>query len=185
MSLKIVTTPNSPLKVQLTRVSHVYLRHPDTEQFKKFAADFGLVEAHREGDVVYFRGYGRDQYCYVLLPSVDGTKKFEGGAWALKSKDDLEKALKLPGATHRDLSHLPGGGEMVSITSPGGALIHLVWGQEDRETLDHETSAIVKNLGPYNKPFTKERKGEPPFILLYRSDFDKIMLTTNRRISTL
>jgi hypothetical protein len=56
MSLKIAATPNSPLKVQLARLAHVYLRHPDTEQFKKFAADFGLVEAHRDGDMCYREG---------------------------------------------------------------------------------------------------------------------------------
>jgi hypothetical protein len=50
----------------------------------------------------------------------------------LKSKDDFEKAMKLPGATCGDLNRLPGGDEMVSIPTPGKALNHLVWGQEDR-----------------------------------------------------
>lgn len=160
MSTKITSTPNSPLKVQLARLSHVYLCHPDPERFLIFANDFGLTETHRDGDAVYLRGYGKDQYCYVLLPSKTGKKEFQAGAWVVHSREDLEKALKFPGAVHKDLSNLPGGGELVSVQSPGGTLINLVWGQEDREVLGTETSAIVKSLGPYNKPFTKERKGQ-------------------------
>lgn len=159
MSTKINPSPNSPLKVQLARLSHVYLRHPDPERFLTFANDFGFVETHRDGDAVYLRGYGKDQYCYVLLPSENGKKDFEAGAWVVNSREDLEKALKLPGAVRKDLSNLPGGGHSVSVKSPGGTVINLVWGQEDREVLATETSAIVQSLGPYNRPFTKERKG--------------------------
>jgi hypothetical protein len=159
MSTKIVPTPNSPIKVQLARLSHVYLQHPNPEQFKAFAADFGFVETHKDENAVYFRGYGKDQYCYVLLPSENGMKDFHAGAWMVQSRDDLEKALKLPGALHKDPKDLPKGGQMVSVRSPGGTLINLVWGQEDREISKLESSAIVKNLGPYNRPFTKERKG--------------------------
>jgi hypothetical protein len=160
MSTRISPSLNSPLKVQLARLSHVYLRHSDPERFLIFANDFGFVETHREGDAIYLRGYGKDQYCYVVLPSKNGENEFEAAAWVVSSKEDLEKALKFPGAIHKDLSALPGGGELVSVQSPSGTVINLVWGQEDREVLGTETTVIVETLGPYNKPFTKERKGQ-------------------------
>jgi len=160
MATRIKPTANSPSKIQLARISHVQLRHPDPERFLEFAEAFGLVEEARLGDAIYLRGYGKDPYCYVVLPSTNREKAFEGGAFVVNSKDDLEKASKLPGATRKDISHLPGGGEMVSLSSPGGTKIHLVWGQKTRDIPDKEPSAQVMNLGPYNLPFTKERRGE-------------------------
>jgi len=159
MATRIKPTANSPSKIQLARISHVQLRHPDPERFLEFAEAFGLVEEARLGDAIYLRGYGKDPYCYVVLPSTNREKAFEGGAFVVNSKDDLEKASKLPGATRKDISHLPGGGEMVSLSSPGGTKIHLVWGQKTRDIPDKEPSAQVMNLGPYNLPFTKERRG--------------------------
>ena len=162
MATRIKPTPNGPHKVQLERISHVYLRHIDPEGFLKFAADFGFIEECREGEGIYLRGYGIDPYCYVVLPSTDGKKAFEGGAFAVQTKEDLEKALKLPGATHKDLSGLPGGGELVTVTSPGGTIIHLLWGQKTRAAPAKEPSAQIQHLGPYNLPFTKDRKGQLP-----------------------
>ncbi|KAH9205670.1 Glyoxalase/Bleomycin resistance protein/Dihydroxybiphenyl dioxygenase [Leptodontidium sp. 2 PMI_412] len=160
MATRIKPTPNSPEKIQLSRISHVRLRHPDPEKFLVFASDFGFVEEARVDDAIYLRGYGVDPYCYVVLPSTNGEKEFEGGAYVVKSKDDLDKAMKFDGAVRQDILHLPGGGEMVSLSSPGGTKIHLVWGQKTRVPPAKEPSAQVVNLGPYNSPFTKERRGE-------------------------
>jgi hypothetical protein len=165
MSSRIKPSPNSAQKIQLQRLSHVYLRHVDSEQFLKFAAAFGFVEHSRDNKAVYLRGYGIDPYCYVVMQSNDGDKEFEGGAFVVKEKTDLDKAMKLPGATYTDLSHLPGGGELVSLSTPGGGKIHLVWGQERRTVPAKEPSAQVKNQGPYNLPFTKDRKGRVPGYL--------------------
>jgi hypothetical protein len=162
MATRIRASPNSPEKIQLERISHVYVRHVDPEKFLAFAADFGFIEECRDGEAVYLRGYGVDPYCYVVLQSTDGKSTFEGGAFVVKAKEDLDKAMKLPGATRKDLSHLPGGGELVTVSSPGGGKIHLVGGQEPRPAPVKEPSVQVKNLGPYNLPFTKERKGEAP-----------------------
>jgi hypothetical protein len=164
MATRIKPSPNSPKKIQLERISHVYLRHIDPEQFVRFAADFGFIEEYREGEAVYLRGYGVDPYCYVVLPSTNGEKAFEGGAFVVKDKEDLDKSMKLPGATHKDLSHLPGGGELVTLSSPGGGKIHLLWGQKPRTVPAKEPSAQVQHLGPYNLPFTKARKGKLPKI---------------------
>jgi hypothetical protein len=159
MATRIKPTPNSPEKVQLQRISHVFLRHTDPEKFLAFAKDFGFVEELRDGEAVYLRGYGVDPYCYVALPSTSGEKQFDGGAFIVQSKEDLEKAMKLPGASHKSLSRLPGGGEMVSVTSPSGGNMYLIWGQKPRAAPPKEPSAQVQNLGPYNLPFHKDRKG--------------------------
>jgi hypothetical protein len=159
MATRIKPTPNSPQKIQLERISHVYLRHIDAEKFLVFAKDFGFIDEAHDGEAIYLRGYGVDPYCYVVLPSTNGEKQFEGGAFVVKSKEDLDKAMKLPGATHKQLSHLPGGGELVSLSSPGGTKIHLLRGQETRTVPAKEPSAQVQHLGPYNLPFTKDRKG--------------------------
>lgn len=158
MATRIKQASNSPQKIQLERSSHVYLRHVDADQFLTFATAFGLVEQTRDGEAIYLRGYGVDPYCYVVLPSTTGEKAFEGGAFVVKSKEDLDKAMKLPGAVYKDLSRLPGGGELVSLSTPGGGKIHPVWGQEPRTVAATEPSAQVKHLGPYNLPFTKNRK---------------------------
>jgi hypothetical protein len=160
MATRIKPSPNNPQKIQLQRISHVFLRHVDPEKFLTFAKDFGFVEEARDGDSVYLRGYGEDPYCYVVQPSTTGEKQFDGGAFLVKSKEDLEKAMKFPGATRKDLTHLPGGGELVSLTAPGGGKIHLIWGQKPRAVPEKEPSAQVQHLGPYNLPFTKDRKGK-------------------------
>jgi hypothetical protein len=159
MATRIKPTPNSPEKIQIQRISHVFLRHPNPEKFLTFAKDFGFVEEARDGEKIYLRGYGVDPYCYVVLPSTNGEKQFEGGAFLVKSKEDLYKAMKLPGATRKELPHLPGGGELISLSTPGEGKIHLLWGQEPRVAPSKEPSAQVQHLGPYNLPFTKDRKG--------------------------
>jgi hypothetical protein len=159
MATRIKPSPNSAQKIQLQRVSHVFLRHPDPEKFLTFAKDFGFVEEARNGEEIYLRGYGIDPYCYVVLPSITEEKQFEGGAFIVKSREDLERAMKFAGAVRKDLSHLPGGGELVSFSTPGGGKMHLLWGQEARTVPKREPSAQVQHLGPYNLPFHKDRKG--------------------------
>ncbi|PVH68976.1 Glyoxalase/Bleomycin resistance protein/Dihydroxybiphenyl dioxygenase [Cadophora sp. DSE1049] len=159
VATKVKPTPNSPEKIQLERLSHVYIRHVNVQLFLKFAADFGFVEEFRDGEEIYLRGYGKDPYCYVVQPSTDGKPAFDGGAFVVRTKDDLEKAARLPGAVRKDLSHLPSGGELVSFKTPAGATMHLVWGQKERKIPSKEPSAQAMNQGPYNLPFTKERKG--------------------------
>ena len=149
---------NSPEKVLLSRISHVYLEHPDLEKFKAFAADFGFVEAGRDGETVYYRGYGRDPYLYVASPAKNGEKAFKGAAFVAKTAEDFEKATKLPGAVKADISKSPGGGQRVSIPTPGGSTIYVLWGQEEREPRFESATHIKKS--EYNPSLEKHRKGE-------------------------
>ena len=154
---------NNPAKVQLTRLSHVYFEHPDLKKFEKFANDFGFMEAKRSGSTIYFRGYGIDPYVYVTSKSKDGKPKFGGAAFVAASQEEFDKACKIPGATLRNLSEAPGQGKMVTFSRPNDTLMHVVFGQEERNVdTKHIPSETHESQGPYNTPFDKQRLGTGP-----------------------
>jgi hypothetical protein len=150
---------NSPEKIQLARVSHVYLAHPDLDKFHEFAGDFGLVEAGRREDVIYYRGFGRDPCVYVASKSRTGEKEFGGGVFVARTEEDFVKASKLQGASVMDSNPAPGGGKVVSISSPSGTKIHVLWGQEERTEPEKAPSATEISKGEYNSSLKKLRKG--------------------------
>lgn len=159
-TLRIPTIHNSPEKVQLARVSHVYLQHPDLKKFEVFAADFGFVETGRDGQTIYYRGYGRDPYVYVASQSESNQKSFDGAAFVARTAEDFEKAIKLPGAVTLDISKALGGGQAVSIPTPGGSLIHVLWNQKEREIPPTHVSATHINKYDFNASLEKHRKGQ-------------------------
>lgn len=65
-NMRIPEISNNPSKVQLTRIAHVYFEHPDLEVFAEFAKDWGFIEAKRNAERIWFRGYGIDPY--VVCP---------------------------------------------------------------------------------------------------------------------
>jgi hypothetical protein len=69
-ALIIPPIANSPEKVQLARVSHVYLSHPNLNKFYEFARDFGMVEAGRVEDIIYYRGFGKGGRSVKKLPKL-------------------------------------------------------------------------------------------------------------------
>jgi hypothetical protein len=151
---------NNPSKIQIERIAHVYFEHSDLDSFAKFAIDFGFDEAWRSDDTVLFRGYGKDPYCYVAKLAAEGSgPKFGGGAFLVQSESDFVKAASIPGALVSDLSAFPGGGRKVSLKSPSGFPIHVLWGQEDRSTTQTVPSAVVESLGPLNGSLEKRRLG--------------------------
>ncbi|KAH6615403.1 Glyoxalase/Bleomycin resistance protein/Dihydroxybiphenyl dioxygenase [Boeremia exigua] len=158
MRIPIIT--NHSDKVQLTRLSHIYFEHADLEKFRKFADDFGFVEAKSTRDRVYYRGYGRDQYVYVALKSIDDQPRFKGPAFVAKSQGEFEKAKKLPGAIVSDMSDGPGGGEKITFNRPDDTFFHIIWGQEEQAVDLKEPTATHERVGPFNRPFEKSRRGE-------------------------
>ncbi|CZR60148.1 related to 2,3-dihydroxybiphenyl-1,2-dioxygenase [Phialocephala subalpina] len=158
--MSIPDVKNDPSKVQLIRLSHVYFSHPNLKEFTKFALDFGFVEAHRDNDTIYFRGYGKDPYCYVAMESKDGKPHFGGGAFVAASREEFEKAKNIEGALVKSLN-APGGGEMVTFARPGDTFMHVVFGQEERAVeTEHVPTATHENLGAFNTPFEKPRQGQ-------------------------
>jgi hypothetical protein len=151
---------NNPSKIQLQRLSHVYLAHPDLEEFHRFALDFGFQVARRDADAIYYRGYGRDPCCYVAQQSADGQKHFNGAAYVANSSADFDRTCRLEGASEVTESAAPGGGKMVSLRSPSGTQIHVVWGVQERDGAEVRVeSATELHKGGYNTALEKTRKG--------------------------
>lgn len=151
---------NTPEKVQLARLSHIYFEQPDLRAFAKFAGDFGFVEAECRGDVIYYRGYGKDPYVYVVKKSKDKKPKFGGAAFVAGSEDEFQKAAKIPGAKLQNLD-APGGGRMITFARPNDTFMHVVYGQEERTVdVSHIPSGTHDSQGPFNTPFEKPRKGK-------------------------
>lgn len=152
---------NNPSKVQLARLGHVYVEHADLQRFEKFAEDFGFVEAKREDGKIYYRGYGIDPYIYVASQSQSGKPSFGGPAFVAQSREEFDKAKALPGAQHKSLADVPGGGEMVTFARADGTFFHVIYGQEAREidVSKPPPTAIHDELFPANTPFDKPRKG--------------------------
>jgi hypothetical protein len=156
---RIPPVANSPDKIQLARLSHVYASHPNLDDFHEFAKDFGFFEEAREHGKVYYRGYGRDMCCYVATRSNDGGKHFDGAAYIAKTEQDFLKAAGLNGGS--PISHNPGpcGGRVVSLSSPSGTKIHVLWGVRERPEPKKAISATEVQRGDYNKALEKNRKG--------------------------
>jgi hypothetical protein len=160
MSSSVLPLPvvNSSSKIQLTRLSHVYHRHPDLHKFQEFAHDFGFEEVAEVDGKIYYRGYGKDPYIYVASKSCS-EKEFGGGAFIAKTQQDFEKAAEFENSVVSDLSKAPGGGKMVSIPIPSGNNFHIVFGQEEREAAKTVVSKTEVHKGAFNTSLEKLRKG--------------------------
>lgn len=167
--------------MQLSRIAHVYFEHPDLDKFDRFADDFGFVKEAQIGDTIYYRGYGIDPFVYVATKSKDGKQRFMGPAFVAASEEEFEKAAALEGAERVSLEHAPGGGRMIKFSRQDNTFFHVVYGQEERKTDSEEPTATHEQQGPYNKPFTKLRRGWNSISASVASD----PLTLNRKIPTI
>ncbi|KAM0326746.1 hypothetical protein ACHAQA_006619 [Verticillium albo-atrum] len=158
-SMRIPQITNNTSKVQLSRASHVYVEHPDLDEFAKFAADFGFIEEARTEGTIYFRGYGKDPYAYVARKSKDGKPRFGGGAFVAASQEDFDKAAKMEGAQIGSIEHTPGGGQIITFNRPDETYFHVVFGQKERMPDSEEPTATHEEQGPFNKLFEKPRQG--------------------------
>lgn len=131
-----------------------------------FCKDFGLEIAAESDREIFCRGYGKSSYICVASQSPDSEKHWHGAAFVAKTDQDFEKATKLPNASSvKDLSECPGGGKMVSIPSPSGPPIHVVFGQKEREAPVEPISATHVSIGEFNHSLTKARKGTVPLSI--------------------
>lgn len=156
---QLPTITNNSSKIQLERIAHVYFDHPDLDSFSQFALDFGLVEAFRNDDHILYRGYGVDPYCYVARRSNSNTPSFGGAAFIAQTQSDFDKAAALSGAAVSGLTPFPGGGKRVTVKTPLGFYIHVVYGQEEKLPAEKPLSAQVESLGPMNGSISKHRFG--------------------------
>lgn len=150
---------NTPEKIQLNRISHVYHSHPDLDKFAAFAHDFGFVEASRDKDLIYYRGYGKDMCVYVANQSHDGEPHFGGIAFVAQTEQDFVRTSQLEGATPIAPYAGPGGGKIVTVESPSGTKLHVLWGVQERPRPEKADTATEVHKGAYNTALEKSRKG--------------------------
>ncbi|KAK3688882.1 hypothetical protein B0T22DRAFT_407582 [Podospora appendiculata] len=152
---------NTPDKVQLARLSYVHFSHPNLDEFHQFALDFGFVEAARENDTIYYRGYGKDVCCYIASKSSDAEKHFNEAGYIARTEQDFLKASQLKGSS--PITPNPaaiGGGSFVSLVSPSKLKVHILWGVEERPEPNEVVTATELHKGGYNTALEKTRKGE-------------------------
>jgi catechol 2,3-dioxygenase-like lactoylglutathione lyase family enzyme len=113
--------------IKVRDIAYVRFRAPDLETMEKFAADFGLALAAREGDTLYHRGTDPSPYCHVTEL---GEPAFLGAGFEAASADDLQAASRLEGASPVGKIDAPGGGQRVRFTDPDGFVIDVVHGRE-------------------------------------------------------
>ena len=147
-----MTTKDS--KIQLLRLAHVHYQHPNLAQANAFLLDFGFEMVEKSEHKIFYCGYGRDPYCYVAEQSPTGERLFAGGALVVCSRQELEKAARLPGASPVQKADGPGGGECVVLHDPNGMTLKLLHGQQETD--------VTVNLPEttYNTSQDKHRLGE-------------------------
>jgi hypothetical protein len=148
------------ISINVVRLGHVHYQHANFDRAAAFLGDFGLVEELRTRTRLYLRGYGVQPFVYVLEQSPDDKNHFLGGYWVVDSREELEKAAKLPGATAVTILDGPSGGEVVTVPDPNGNLVGFIHGQSLR--VDDRTVGTLErggSSGAQNTAVAKSRKG--------------------------
>ncbi|SMR53668.1 unnamed protein product [Zymoseptoria tritici ST99CH_3D1] len=149
--------PADDPRVRMVTTAFVVYEHVDLAKAEQFLLDFGLSVASRseDGKEIFFKGYGRDPYIYVARQA-EGTKPtFGGAAYLAESREELEKATKIPGASEIHPLSGPGGGEQVTLKDPAGHLVHLVFGRQDKPAEEMNLKKLV-----FNYEDERPRKGQ-------------------------
>lgn len=149
------TMAASPIK--LLKTAFVVYSHADFSAARTFYLDFGLQIAQESENEIFFRGYGPEPFIYHLKRSPSNTPStFDGAAYVVESRSELERAASLPGATPITPLSAPGDGESVVLTDPAGFKVHLVHNQTPRRPDALPLEELTVN---YEHPQSKPRKG--------------------------
>ena len=122
-------------------------------QAHQFLLDFGFTECHRSSNPerIFYRGYN-DQPINYISEKTD-TPQFFGGSLEAASREDLERAAKLPGAGPIRACHFPGGGSIVTIVDPENVPINVIYDYGLVERLPPP-----KGADAFNKPSVDDEK---------------------------
>jgi hypothetical protein len=119
-------------QIRILKTAFVTYSHADLAKARQYLLDFGLRILEETPDQeIYFHGYGSEPFVYVAKQA-DGESTFDGGAFEVESRAELEKATRIEGATSVYPLGSPAGGEAVTLTDPAGYKCHLVFGQTPR-----------------------------------------------------
>ena len=147
--------PQHDTRLRLKATAFVIYYHSDLAKARQFLIDFGLsIAQETQGKEIYFEGYGVEPFIYIARQA-ENKSHFEGAAYEVESRADLERASEIDGASSVAPFKGPGGGEFVKLTDPVGHNIYLIHGQTKKEP---EAPALKKLTVNYEDE--KPRKGE-------------------------
>jgi len=148
------------IRPRLVKTAYVSYFHTDLAKTRQFLEDFGLhaIEEGATEDTVYFQGYGTEPYCYVAQKSTNESNEFGGAAFVVESREELNYAARIKGATQIRPLNAPGGGEIVTVHDPMGFPLHLVYGQSEKLALDVTPVPLPKLVVNYEEE--KPRQGK-------------------------
>ena len=128
--------------IQLEDVGHVAYEVPDLALAEAFLLDFGFEVSARTDDRIYFRAASERHHVYVAIKGE--ASRFLGTAFDVASREMLEQAAAVPGASPVHPIEGPGGGARVTLTTPCG---HTIW-------LEHGVQCLapmaVRDVYPLN-----------------------------------
>jgi catechol 2,3-dioxygenase len=106
----------------LSQLAHVELVNPDPERSAWFFHDvLGLEETTREGDSIYFRGWGENLHHSLVL--TEGPEALGHIAWRAAGPEELEDAAaRLEASGHGEgwVDPVTGHGRAYRFRGPGG-----------------------------------------------------------------
>jgi len=111
------------MKINLQDIAYGRVRAPDLDLAEKFLLDFGMLRAQRTDTALYMRGYGTGHHLHVTELGSPGVASL---AFSVESREDLERATHIPGASAIEDINEPGGGQRVRLTEFNGICIEMV-----------------------------------------------------------
>jgi catechol 2,3-dioxygenase-like lactoylglutathione lyase family enzyme len=112
--------------MKVTGLHHVRFAVTDIGKTAAFALDFGLKTVSQDETQLIMRTSGGDAFCYIAELAAE--RAFQGMAFTVAQKTDLEEAVERHGASAIRRLETPGGGWGVTLTDPEGLRIDLVTG---------------------------------------------------------
>lgn len=117
-------------RVKLDWVAYASYQVTDLDLMERFLIDFGMMRSARTETALFMRGTGSNHHIHVSR--LGATSKFLGAAFSVATRDQLELAATIPGASPIEVVKDPGGGERVTLTTPNG---HSIW-------IEHGVAAV-------------------------------------------
>lgn len=149
-------------RVHIEDVAYTAYMATDLDLMERFLIDFGMKRSARTDDRLYMRGTGPAHHIHVTQKGDEN--RFIGGAFRVRSRDDLERAARIPGATAITPITEPGGGERVTLATPNG---HAIWVEFGAETLPELPTRRVYPLNfhsshlRHNRPVRQKKEITP------------------------
>lgn len=130
--------------MKVTGLHHVRFTVADIEKTKAFAQDFGLKVVRQTDQRLFMRSSGGDAFCYV---AEQGAKPgFQGLAFTVADRSDLEEAVALYGAGPVEPLDTPGGGWGTTLSDPEGLRIDLVTGISASHPREADIAPVALNF---------------------------------------